>query len=257
MQRVPRATTSGSKCSPEVVESQVVPPPWGLRGRGYVILLAPGARRRGARGEPAGVRPCGGFGVLMVMDYRRSEVGSYRELLYIPGRISLRTSERGSTAVRTVRGYSISRIYVTSETSRAGGIANWGIPKERGRITWTTAGASSESILVAGESGLPLLGIDITRGGSVLSRFRNRRSLPVSDLFLPHTLVQVLGRVVYRTSIRARGRARLAGRVTLRSYASETEELAGRRVLLAFHLPRFSLRFPAAVRLSLATPAAG
>lgn len=232
--------------------SPIVAPPWRLSGCGYLILLAPAASRREAGGAATGVHPRGGFGVIMVMDYRRSGVGPYRELLYIPGRVSVRAKERGSAVVRTVRGHSISRIYVTSELSRSSGIVNWGIPKEVGRFIWKPVEASTETILVTNEFGAPMLDIEISRRGTVSSRPAERCSIPVSARFLPHTLVQVRGDVVYRTSIRALGRAQLAGGVILRSHARQTEELAARRVLLAFFIPRVFLHFPQAVTLPLA-----
>ena len=98
-------------------------PPWHLTGDGYLWLFR----------FPRAFVEQGGFladwqrtalgstlGAVMLIDYRQSNVGPYRELLFMPGRMKL--------AGRSV--FSISKIYVSTADSVVNGIENWGIPKQ-------------------------------------------------------------------------------------------------------------------------------
>src|SRR5262245_61022490 len=101
-------------------DRQIVPPPWRLTGSGYILLYRWFPRDFVAvQGQ---VPPAlagsfkGGASAVMVVNYENSEVGPYRELLFIPGLFE--------------RGFSITRTYVSSQASVDSGRANWGIPKQ-------------------------------------------------------------------------------------------------------------------------------
>lgn len=229
-------------------DAPIVPPPWSLSGRGYLLLLAP---RRNEGGLPRGLhrsRRSGGFGALMIVEYLSSTVGPYREILYIPHGATARCRSSARERAHLLRGHSISRIYVTSEVSRRSGAANWGIPKELGRITWRCSSPKLESILLEDRSGLPLLRVEIARRCALLPAC----SLPFSSRLLPHTLIQRTPRGVLRTRIAVEGRARLAGRARMESLSPRCAGLASRRILLAFRIPRALLRFPDGERLPVA-----
>lgn len=99
--------------------SEVVPPPWDLNGSGIVLLYRFPASfiRRWAPDVPAQRDQ---IGAVMCVRYSASGVGPYHELLFIPGRV----------AAGGQRGWTISRIYVSTQASVASGIANWAIPKQ-------------------------------------------------------------------------------------------------------------------------------
>lgn len=103
--------------------TDINPPPWKLRGWGAILLYR---FERDFVAEQGFVPPdmlpnfVGGFGAVMLIDYRQSPVGPYRELLFIPGQF-----KQGRR-----RYYSITKIYVSTEASLVNGRANWGIPKE-------------------------------------------------------------------------------------------------------------------------------
>lgn len=241
----------------------LVPPPWRLTGRGYVLVLAPIAGRNRDLGDGRRLHPVrilGGFGLLLAVDYRSSDVGPYREILYIPGYASVHVAAAhgfgSARAPRVLRGHSITQIYVTTQSSRESGIANWGIPKRVGRITWESPTPRGRMIRLSSEEGVPLLEIQIAsqrKGGRPDS---NTRALPVSSRYLPHTLLQVAQSVAYVTTIEAIGRASLARRVHLRSLAPQTEEMASRRVIACFRVPTIHLRFPEAETFPLGRQAA-
>jgi hypothetical protein len=104
------------------VGSSAYPPPWALRGRGYIFLYRFDRAFIAENGQvPAGLMSefRGGFGSVMLIDYTTSPVGPYRELLFIPGRFQFGRR----------RYYHITRIYVSTMVSVENGQENWGIPK--------------------------------------------------------------------------------------------------------------------------------
>lgn len=103
--------------------SITAPAPWSLVGSGYIVLtkLDPDyVSKKGFLPEHLKGRFTGGIGTVMYMDYLSSDVGPYRELLFIPGMFRL-----GGR-----RYYSITKIFVSTEASVVNGRNNWGIPKE-------------------------------------------------------------------------------------------------------------------------------
>jgi hypothetical protein len=79
------------------------PAPWRLKAQGHVLVL----RRQGE------------LSCVMLVDYLRSPVGPYRELLFMP-----------NLARAPQQGLSIQKIYVSTMESVWNGRRNWGIPKE-------------------------------------------------------------------------------------------------------------------------------
>ncbi|CAM2070785.1 Acetoacetate decarboxylase family protein [Sulfidibacter corallicola] len=104
-------------------EAVLVPPPWHLRGCGYILSyyfprhLLDIWSRHFPQGTGTPTLP---FGTVMLVDYRESDAGPYRELLLMPGvfRYGLRFHP------------TITRIYVSTHVSMVNGRRNWGIPKE-------------------------------------------------------------------------------------------------------------------------------
>jgi hypothetical protein len=100
-----------------------VAPPWSLRGSGYIFLYRFSQDFvENHANIPDWLLPeyRGGFGAVMWVDYYRSPVGPYRELLLIPGRFQFGRR----------RYYMITKIYVSTQASVDNGQENWGIPKE-------------------------------------------------------------------------------------------------------------------------------
>lgn len=106
-----------------MTDTVVTPAPWQLTGRGLVVLLRSKERvaGRGALGRFASV----GF-----VDYDRSDVGPYRELLFVPHVV-----RRGGWVGPTVRD-----IWVTLQASAVSGNANWGLTKSVASIERRTEG---------------------------------------------------------------------------------------------------------------------
>ena len=102
---------------------QIAPPPWALEGSGYIFLFKFPKKfvlENAFLADYQLTNFWGGFGTLMLVDYQKSGVGAYRELLFVPGMFNFQGKKV----------FSISKIYVSSENSVYNGIENWGIPKE-------------------------------------------------------------------------------------------------------------------------------
>lgn len=97
--------------------------PWNLSGDGYILLYK---LPKDFLIENSFISPnfkeifYGGFSALIIVDYKKSNVGAYKEILFIPGLFKFQDKKH----------FSISKIYVDSESSIYNGVENWGIPKE-------------------------------------------------------------------------------------------------------------------------------
>lgn len=133
------------------------PPPWTLHGDGLVLVAHfPEAfvREHGflADFQQTGYR--GWVGAVMLVDYKSSDVGPYRELLFIPGLFSI----GGKTT------FSISKIYVSTQVSVDNGIENWGIPKEQADFD-ITHNPDGSTIYVVSQQGKPFFTVRAISGG--------------------------------------------------------------------------------------------
>jgi hypothetical protein len=173
------------------MSANIVPPPWNLRGDGIILLynftLKALQAMNAVTPEMGEFR--GGISALMLVDYTESGVGPYRELLFIPGRF------RKDGA----RGWSISKIVVSTQASIDSGRANWGIPKEYAEFHRTHEGDMQGWSVSAG--GQPFLTIRYTPGRVAFRAFTGPFSVP---------LVQHLDGQTFVTRIRASGVCKLA-----------------------------------------------
>src|SRR5262249_36096513 len=152
------------------------PAPWTLTGDAYVFLLRFHERFIHEQSSlPDALAGCaeGKTSVLMYVDYSSSNVGPYRELLYIPCRFRV-----GGRLY-----WSITRIYVSTLDSVVNGRENWGIPKDRADFE------------VSREGGIDR--IKVSKDGHVFADLSLKAQLfgvPASSMVLPEamrTLVQI------------------------------------------------------------------
>lgn len=121
------------------------PAPWELSGKGYILLFKfpkSFVREQGFIPGHFKGKFCGGFGAVMLVDYVASNVGPYRELLFIPGKFRHNGLKKNF--------YSITKIYVSTEASVYNGRKNWGIPKEIADFEWNSDG-NRDMITVTGD----------------------------------------------------------------------------------------------------------
>ncbi|AUX39704.1 hypothetical protein SOCE26_010990 [Sorangium cellulosum] len=210
----------------------IAPAPWTLTGDAYIVMLElppPLLREQAFIPEALRGRFEGRYSLLMAIDYTSSNVGPYRELLFIPGRF------------RTRRGlcWSISKIYVSSWDSVVNGQINWGIPKELADFEIAREADGSERFRVS-------------HGGDVFADLHFAAAgpaLPASAALLPaalRTLVHHREGRDYLCTPAARGRVRYARLVDVRTSPERMVRIEGGRVVFAVRLSDFRAEFPAA-----------
>jgi len=98
-------------------------PPWNLTGEGYIILCSfdrDFVEQHGFVPPALQGRFEGGLGAVMCMNYATSDIGPYREVLFIPGQFNI-----GGKSL-----HSVTKIFVSTWESVINGRENWGLPKE-------------------------------------------------------------------------------------------------------------------------------
>jgi hypothetical protein len=210
----------------------LAPAPWTLTGDAYVVMLElPPRLLREQSFIPDALRGQleGRYSLLMLVDYQSSNVGPYRELLFIPGRF------------RTPRGlcWSISKIYVSSWDSVKNGQMNWGIPKEYAEFEIEREADGGERFLVS-QDGVVFADLKFKSKGP---------RLPSSAALVPASLRTLVhhreGRYYFCTPS-GRGRVRYARLLDARVDERLAPPVSEGRVLFAVRLSDLSLHFPVA-----------
>ena len=172
---------------------KVAPAPWNLTGDAYVMIYKFSkefVQENGFLADYQQDRFLGYVGTVMLVNYKTSGVGPYRELLFIPGMFTFDWKKM----------FSISKIYVSSRESVYNGIENWGIPKEYAVFDWQTNMDGTENISVKID-GKEFFKTTIKKGFL---------SFPLTTSILPLTVVQKLRKDLIITNPTAKGKATLA-----------------------------------------------
>lgn len=210
-----------------------VPAPWTLTGQGYVFVVRlPHEVLQQGSFLPAGCPRLGRsrLAFAMFVDYASSDVGPYRELLYIPGRLGI-----GGR-----RDLSISRIFVSTWASVVNGRSNWGIPKDRADFDFTAGPDGVDRVTVAAPDGTIFAELELQARGP---------RLPVPAHWVPRplrTLSQWYDGRVYIYAPSARGHVRLARVLRWRFDARYFPDLARGEPVLALNVTDFRMVFPVA-----------
>jgi hypothetical protein len=221
-----------------------VPPPWSLRGSGYVFLFTfePWFLRNGGFLPPelVGEHFEGMLGVLMLVDYQSSPVGPYRELLFAAGR-NLRWRHHL---------FSISRIYVSTEASAVSGRQNWAIPKRTAEFEVVRQQDGAERVIVQRDR---LAEVDLTVAPG--------RGLPIpaAGFLAPpswRSIVQFQDGQTLVTRLSGRGVLRPARLLDFRTLPKAFPDVNEGKLVAGFFVKDFRLRFPRA-KVTPGTPAAG
>lgn len=176
--------------SPEI---KIAPAPWNLTGDAYIMIYKFSkdfVQEYGSLADYQQDRFLGYAGTVMLVDYKTSGVGPYRELLFIPGMFTFNWKKM----------FSISKIYVSSRESVYNGIENWGIPKEYADFDWQTNVDGTEDISVKIE-GKKFFEITIKKGFI---------PFPLTTSILPLNIAQKLRKDLIITNPTAKGKATLA-----------------------------------------------
>lgn len=212
-----------------------VPPPWRLRGSGWIFVFTfkPWFLRTGGFLPPE-LEGADGFegqlGAVMLVDYRQSPVGPYRELLFLVGR-NLRWRNHL---------FSVSRIYVSTEASAVNGRENWGLPKQTAQFQAVKGKDGSERVIVL-KGGLAEVDLTVAPEPGV--------ALPGTALLMPpswRTIVQPWNGQTYTTRLSGSGSVQRARLLDFRTLPHLFPDINEGTFVKGFEARDFRMRFPAA-----------
>lgn len=204
------------------------PPPWKLKGNGYIFLYhfpKSFVKNFGFLADYQQNRFDGDFvGTVMLVDYETSAVGPYHELLFVPGRLNFDKKKI----------FSISKIYVSSQDSVENGIANWGIPKELAdfKIIKPTAKETIVEVLIEGKTFFKVH----LRDGSF--------KFPITTKFFPLKLAQKLGDNLLITNSPAKGKASFAKLFNIEVSDAHFPPISQLKPLSVLAVSDFEMEFP-------------
>lgn len=204
------------------------PPPWKLKGNGYIFLYhfpKSFVEKFGFLADYQDDRFNSDFvGTVMLVDYATSAVGPYHELLFVPGRLNFNKKKI----------FSISKIYVSSQESVENGIANWGIPKELADFKITKLSEKEEIVEV------------MIAGKTFFKAHLQKRSLkfPITTKFFPLKLAQKLGNDLLITNSPAKGKASFAKLLNIEVDSSHFPPISQLKPLSILAVSDFEMEFP-------------
>lgn len=214
-------------------EMEYLPAPWTLNGSGLILMLKAGSLRNANWGFEAGLAESlkTKIRLVMIVDYVHAPCGPYQELLLIPGTIDFNGN----------RQWSISDIWVSSQSSVENGRRNWGIPKQLAIFEkGDSEGITEEGIAtrVVDEQGEVLLEIACQPMGP---------SLPFKSNWLPQSFLsmgqQLDGKRFFYT-IAGSGRSRMAKVMSIKQSGGVFTGLHRSDVLAALRVEPFEMEFP-------------
>jgi hypothetical protein len=209
--------------SPEI---KIAPAPWNLTGDAYIMVYKFSkdfVQKYGFLADYQRDRFLGYVGTVMLVDYKTSAVGPYRELLFIPGMFTFNWKKM----------FSISKIYVSSRDSVYNGIENWGIPKEFADFDWQTNPDGLEDISVSIE-GKEFFKITIKKGFI---------SFPITTSIFPLAVVQKLRKDLIITNPTAKGKATLASIKSIKVDKNFFPDLSKASPLITMKVKDFEMNF--------------
>lgn len=203
---------------------RMAPAPWELQGEGIILVYKFSKQWVENHTQlPNNLKGKfrGGLGYVMLVNYEKSPVGPYHELLIIPGKF------------RKSRKHAITKIYVDSEASTQNGRANWGIPKQTLPFVWEKN--DTEDFVRINDGEKTVFACDVKSWGI---------SFPISTSFLPINLEQTLNKVHYLTRPSGSGIAKFAKIKNLFIDPEYFPDISKLKPLLAVKIKPFRISFP-------------
>lgn len=200
------------------------PPPWKLKGEGIILIFnfkKDWVENSSHLPKYLKGKYKGGLGYVMLVNYEKSPVGAYHELLIIPGKF------------RKSKKQSITKIYVDSEASTQNGRNNWGIPKETLPFSWKKEGNKDLIEIRSGDE--VIFSTEIAHGGI---------PIPVTTTLLPIDLCQSWNTVKYYTKPSGFGWGKLAKINKLELNPDFFPDIRGIKPLLVLKVDPFYIKFP-------------
>ena len=201
-----------------------VPAPWELMGEGIILIYKfskDWVEEKSRLPTHLQGQFKGGLGFVMLVDYQKSPVGPYRELLIIPGKFGQPKKQ------------AITHIYVDSEASTQNGRANWGIPKKTAPFTWEKSEGTDQISIFS--DGKKVFSATVAHGGI---------PFPVTTSLIPIDLRQIWEKKTYLTKPKGKGWGKLAKIKNLELDPEFFPDIRGIRPLLAVKVNPFHIHFP-------------
>ncbi len=210
--------------------------PWQLTGEGFIFIYKFSEKFLAEYGFLADYQSenfDGGLGTFMCVNYTSSNVGPYFELLFIPGKIDLKCKN----LAKIKAGFTISKIYVSSQTSVENGISNWGIPKELADFQWNIINDKE-------------IEIKVSKNGHIFfkANFRKKRlEIPVNSSIIPLNIIQKLNKKYYLTKPKAKGKMAFSNLKHLEIDGDFFPKIDKIKPLVGVNIINFNMTFPEAV----------
>ncbi len=210
-------------------DTPLVKPPWHLEGSGYILIYKFSKKEIDSSffltERFIKIRK-GGIGAVMIVDYKKTDVGPYQELLIIPGKFSYNKKKKGT----------ISKIFVSTQDSVVNGIENWAIPKEKADFSFIKESGGLNKIVVNKEE-KRIFEISLKNYGPLF---------PINTLFLPFPLAQERNGFAYYTKFEGSGLGQLSSIKSIDINKSEFPDISNKKLLLAVRINPFKITFPSA-----------
>jgi hypothetical protein len=171
-----------------------------------------------------------GFGTIMCVNYSSSAVGPYFELLFIPGVINLKSLNLGTIK----SGFSISKIFVSTNESVQNGINNWGIPKEVADFEWISLANNHVQVKVMKDG--------VVFFDAIFKR--NSFKFPITTSIIPLKVIQKKGNKYFLTKPSAKGKGSFASIKKLEIKASHFPNLIGISPWIVSNISDLEMTFP-------------
>lgn len=205
----------------------VAPPPWTLKGSGYIILYK--SDKSVINNDPFLDKKFkenykGGFSCIMIVDYTESNVSPYSELLFMPGKFSYMNKNK----------YTISKIYVSTQNSIVNGQNNWAIPKEMASFKFEKINNKAEKISAT------------VQDKKIFELKLKKRLLkfPVNTRLLPFPLVQEKDNKAYFTSFKGSGKGRWISVSDMHVDPQYFPDISYKNPIIAIKIQPFTIQFP-------------
>lgn len=210
--------------------------PWQLTGEGFIFIYKFSRKFIAENGFLEDFQKDnfkGGLGTVMCVNYTSSNVGPYFELLFIPGIINLEKIN----LQKIKSGFSISKIYVSSQASVENGINNWGIPKELADFQWNISDCGDTEIKIFKDNQLFF----------EAKIHKNKFKIPVTTSILPLKIIQKLGNQFYLTKPKANGKMTFAKMKNIEIDSAFFPKIDLFKPLIGVNISNFKMIFPKAI----------
>jgi Acetoacetate decarboxylase (ADC) len=210
--------------------------PWSLSGEGFILVY----KFSNEFIEKSGFMDAyqmnnwkGGLGTVMCVNYKTSNVGPYFELLFIPGIISLKNLNFD----KIKKGFTISKIYVSTQDSVENGINNWGIPKEKADFEWIEFEKNRTQIRVS------------IGGKTFFEAIFKKKFIvfPITTSFIPLKIIQKIDSKYFLTKPTAKGKMCFAQLEKIQVNEQYFPKIDNVKPLIASNISNFNMVFPVAI----------